>query len=53
MTVNEVVFVNILENHHVFYKYRMEGRVVMEVVLFYTRTMNHVWPALTGAVLNW
>lgn len=35
MTVSEVLFVNILENHQVFYKYRMEGRVIMEVVLFY------------------
>ena len=42
MTISEAVFVNILENHHVFYKYRMEGRVVVEVVLVYARTVNHV-----------
>lgn len=52
MTISEAVFVHILENHHVFYKYRMEGRVVVEVVLVYARTVNHVWPDLTGATLS-
>lgn len=52
MTISEAVFVHILENHQYFYKYRMEGRVVVEVVLVYARTVNHVWPDLTGATLS-
>lgn len=36
MTINEIVFVNMLENQ-VFYNYRMERTVVTGVVLLYTK----------------